>query len=181
MRKYCVILSLLLVNSCGDFPDYQYSQSENYCVMSFPFAGGFIGRKYVGYFNIVSSLQYLDLDPEISIFVGEPSHLTLEVGSLINVQVGDKNFKPEFKKKHMNGELQYWGPAFTFNKEQSEAIYAALKDGYDITFSGRLEVGKHYETTVYNYFFESDAEVFNACVNRLLDEQDLQKLQQKSG
>jgi hypothetical protein len=180
MRKYWVILSIFLLSSCGDFPDYQYTKSENYCVISFPFAGGFIGRKYVGYFNIVSTLQYLDLDPEIYIFVGEPSHLDLEVGTLLNIEIAGKTYLPEFKKKHMDGELQYWGPAFIFNKTQSQAIYNALNEGYDITFNGRLEVGKHYETTVYNYFFDSDAEKFNACINRLLDETDLQKLKSQT-
>ena len=54
MRKLSVVVLSSLLISCGDFPSYSYDQSEDYCVMDFPFAGGLIGRKYVGYFYITS-------------------------------------------------------------------------------------------------------------------------------
>lgn len=179
MKKICSLICVLLVTSCGDFPSYDYEQSEDYCVLSFPFAGGFLGRKYVGYFNVTSTLQYLDSDPEIEIFIGEPSHIELEVGSVQKVEIGDETFFPKFHKTYLQGELQYWGPAFTFNKEQSKKIYEQLREGEDLTIYGRLEVGKQYETEIYNFFFGSDDAPFRDCVNRLLDEEDLNKLKSK--
>ncbi len=176
MRKISLFIALLLLTACGDFPDYRYDQSQDYCVIKFPFAGGYIGRQYVGYFNITSTLQYLDAEPEIEIFVGGPSHLDLEVGSVQKVEIDDKFYTPQFHKNFVHGELQYWGPAFTFNKEKSSEIYRALQDGHDLTIHGRLEVGKQYETDIYNFFFDSDDEPFRNCVNRLLDENDLKKL-----
>lgn len=179
MKKLIVILCLLLLTACGDFPDYKYDESENYCVMSFPFAGGLIGRKYVGYFNILSTLQYLDADPEIEMFVSGPSHLELETASLIKVEIDDQEFFPEFEKSYLHAETQYYGPAFLFTKEQAKKIYTALQEGNDLTFYGRLEVGKRYETEVYNFFFESDEAVLKTCVNRLLDENDIKMLKEK--
>lgn len=179
MKKICLAICLLLLTSCGDFPSYDYEQSEDYCVLSFPFAGGFIGRKYVGYFNITSTLQYLDSDPEVEIYIGEPSHIDLEVGSVQKVEIGGETFFPEFHKSYLQGELEYWGPAFTFTKEQSSKIYKLLQAGDDLTIYGRLEVGKQYETDVYNFFFGSDDEPFRNCINRLLDEEDLKAIQDK--
>ncbi|WP_196137467.1 hypothetical protein [Aliikangiella sp. G2MR2-5] len=167
----CVALS-----SCGDFPDYRYDQSQEYCVLSFPFAGGIFDRKYVGYFNITSTLQYLDSDPMMSIFIGEPSHIELEPGSVHTVEIADKKYHPEFHRNYLQAELQYWGPAFTFNSEQTEEIYAALREGYDLTIYGRLEVGAQYETEIYNFFFDSDDAPFRACVNRLLSDEDIKTL-----
>ena len=173
MKKFITLISLLLLTSCGDFPNYKYEESEDYCVLNFPFAGGFFGRKYVGYFNITSTLQYLDSDPEVEIFIGEPSHIELEVGSVHSVEIADQTYYPKFHKSYLQGELQYWGPAFTFNKGQSTKIYSALQEGNDITIKGRLEVGQQYEAEIYNFFFDGDDKPFRKCINRLLDEDDL--------
>jgi len=173
MKKLALSICLLLLTSCGDFPSYKYESSEDYCVLTFPFAGGFLERKYVGYFNITSTLQYLDSDPEVEIFIGEPSHIELEPGSVHKVEIAEQTFYPQFHKVFLHGELQYYGPAFVFTKEQSEIIYDSLQQGDDLTVFGRLEVGKQYETQIYNFFFDSKDQPFRACINRLLDEEDL--------
>jgi hypothetical protein len=181
MKKFSIILWVLLLSACGDFPSYRYEQSENYCVLNFPFAGGLFDRKYIGYFNITSTLQFLDADPEYEIFIGEPSGIQLEVGSVIKVEIGDKVYMPTFHKTYVQGELQYWGPAFTFTKAQSTEIYNSLQEGNDLTIYGRLEVGKPYETEIYNFFFDSDDRPFRSCINQLLDEEDLAAItEQKS-
>ena len=41
---------------------------------------------------------------------------------------------------------------------------------------GRIEVGHQYETQIHNFFFGSAEEELTACVNRLLDEDDLKQL-----
>ncbi|WP_444998120.1 hypothetical protein [Aliikangiella sp. IMCC44359] len=180
MKRLSLILCIILLTSCGDFPDYHYDKTEDYCVLAFPFAGGFFGRKYVGYFYITSTLQYLDSDPEIEIFIGEPTHIDLEVGSVQKVEIGDQSFIPEFRKRYTQGEMQYWGPAFLFNKEQSTEMFKLLQDGNDPTIHGRLEIGKQYETSIYNFFFDSTEEPFRACINRLLNAEDLEKIKSKS-
>lgn len=180
MKKLtATILSCLLLSACGDFPDYRYEQSSDYCVMSFPFAGGFFGRKYVGYLNITSTLQYLDSDPEMAIFIGEPSHIEMETGSVQKIEIDDQEFYPEFHQNYLHGELQYWGPAFTFNAQQARKIYAALQDGYDMTIHGRLEIGSQYETEIYNFFFEDKDEPFRTCINRLLDPEDMKAIAER--
>ena len=176
IKRISIVFVALLLSSCGDFPDYRYDRSDDYCVISFPFAGGIFDRKYVGYFNLTSTLQFLDSDPELGIFIGEPSHIELETGSVQKIEINDQTFIPEFNKNFLHPELQYWGPAFTFNAQQSQKIYAALQEGYDITIHGRLEIGVQYETEIYNFFFEDDDEPFRACVNRLLSEKDLENL-----
>ena len=174
MRKIILILIILISTiSCGDFPEYSYDKSSDYCVLSFPFAGGIFDRKYVGYFNLISSLQYLDSQPQLQIFIGEPSHIKLEVGSVREIEINDKTYVPEFKKNYLHGELQYYGPAFIFNSEQSTEIYSALKEGYNLTMYGRLAVGKRYETELYNFFFDDVNQPFEKCVNRLLDKEDI--------
>ncbi|TQV76555.1 hypothetical protein FLL45_00915 [Aliikangiella marina] len=179
MRKLSVVVLSSLLISCGDFPSYSYDQSEDYCVMDFPFAGGLIGRKYVGYFYITSTLQYLDHDPEVEIFIGGPSGLDMEVGSVQKVEIDDQTFFPKFHKSYLQGELQYLGPAFTFTKSQSEKIFQALQDGYDLSIHGRLEVGKQYETEIYNFFFDSNEAPFRSCINRLLNEEDLEQIAER--
>ncbi len=176
-RILTILTSVILLSSCGDFPDYRYDRSSEYCVMSFPFAGGFFERKYIGYLNLTSTLQYLDSDPELSIFIGEPSHIELEVGSVQKLIINDQTFIPKFHKNYLQAELQYWGPAFTFKHEQASKIYAALKEGHDLTIQGRLEVGSQYETEIYNFFFDDKDEPFRNCVNRLLDEEDIDKIE----
>lgn len=178
MKKLLIITSALLLSACGDFPDYRFDETENYCVMSFAFAGGFFDRKYIGYLNITSTLQYLDAEPEIEIFIGEPSHIELEVGSVIRVELGDQGFTPQFEKRYMQGELQYWGPAFIFDKQQSLQMYQLMQQGYGPTIVGRFEVGARYEADIYNFFFESNEEPFRNCVNRLLDPEDFIKLEE---
>lgn len=166
----------LLISGCGDFPDYSYDQSSNYCVMRFPFAGGIIGRQYVAYFTIVSTLRYMDAEPEIKILATGPSHIDLEPGSLQKLEIDGKAFKPTFKKDHLEAELQLWGPSFLFDKKQSEEIFSLLQDGNDLTFFGRIEVGHQYETDIHNFFFGSAEEQLTDCVNRLLTEEDLQQI-----
>ena len=180
MKKISLsFLLVILLSSCGDFPDYRYEQSDDLCVMSFPFAGGLIGRKYIGYFNLVSTLQFLDGDPEYSAFIGEPSHIELETGSVQTIEIAGKIYRPQFEKTYTNGELQYWGPAFTLTDADATQIYQDLQDGYDMTITGRLEVGKQYETDIYNFFFSGDDEPFRNCINRLLTEEDLQKIEKQ--
>lgn len=177
MRKLLVSLLTCLLVSCGDFPSYSYDQSEDSCMMDFPFAGGLIGRKYVGYFYIISSLQYLDYDPEVEIFIGGPSGLEdIEVGSVQKIVIDGETFLPKFHRSYLQGEMQYMGPAFTFTKEQSEKIFKSLQEGNDISIHGRLEVGKQYETDIYNFFFGMDEEPFRSCINRLLNEEDLKQI-----
>ena len=173
IKKYLIVLSSLILASCGDFPDYEYDQSQDYCVMRFPFAGGIIGRQYIGYFRIISSLQYLDDDPEYKVIVTGPSHIDLEPGSVQKVIIDDKIFKPEYNPEHVEAELQLWGPSFLFTKEQSSEIYRLLQAGNDIKFIGRIEVGHQYETDIHNFFFDSADEPFRGCINRLLDEEDI--------
>ncbi len=175
-KSIFVVLLSLMLSGCGDFPDYGYDQSDNYCVMSFPFAGGIIGRQYIGYFRIISTLQYMDADPEIKIIATGPSHIDLEPGSFQKLVIGDKTFKPKFKADHLEAELQLWGPSFLFDEKQSNEIYALLQDGYDLNIHGRIEVGHQYETQIHNFFFGSAEEELIACVNRLLDEDDLKQL-----
>ncbi|TQV86561.1 hypothetical protein [Aliikangiella coralliicola] len=177
MKKISIVILGLLLTSCGDFPDYRYEQSEDYCVLTFPFAGGFFNRKYIGYLNITSTLRYLDSSPKLAIFVGEPSHIELEVGSVQKIEIDDKEYIPEFHQNYLHAELQYWGPAFVFNDSQTENIYKALQDGHNMVIHGRIEIGSQYETEIYNFFFEDKEEPFNACVNRLLDEDDLKQIE----
>jgi hypothetical protein len=177
IKQYLVILSCLLLASCGDFPDYEYDQSNDYCVMRFPFAGGIIGRQYIGYLRIISSLQYLDEDPSYKVIVTGPSHIDLEPGSVQQFIIGDKIFRPKFVVDHLEAELQLWGPSFIFSEKQSTEIYQLLKAGHDIKILGRIEVGHQYETDIYNFFFGSADEPFRGCINRLLDEQDILELQ----
>jgi len=165
-----------MLTSCSDFPDYRYEQAHNSCMLSFPFAAGIIGRKYIGYFNLISTLQYLDSEPELSVFIGEPSHIEIEVGSVQKIEINDQFFVPEYHKNYLQGEYQYWGPAFTFNKKQSSAIYSALQAGYDMTFHGRVEIGEQYQTEMYNFFFDDTDEPFKACINRLLTDEEAKSL-----
>lgn len=174
--KLVILSSCLLLLSCGDFPDYRYEQSEEYCVLTFPFAAGFLDRKYIGYFNLTSTLQYLDSDPEVEIFIGEPSHIEMEPGSVQKVEIDEQFYIPQFHKNYLQAELQYWGPAFTFDKQQSDKIYAALKQGHNLTVHGRVEVGQQYETELYNFFFDDVNTQQMNCVNRLLSEEDVQRI-----
>ena len=177
MKKFTLIIIIsVLLTACGDFPDYRYEQSEEHCVLNFPFAGGLFGRKYIGYFNLVSTLQYLDSDPELSIFIGEPSHIELEPGSVQKVEIDGKNYVPEFHLNYLHAELQYWGPAFTFSSQQAEQIYHSLQQGNNLIIHGRLEVGRQYETKIYNFFFDDTNAPLESCVNRLLNQQDMQEL-----
>ena len=173
---FFVIASVLLLASCGDFPDYDYDQSEDYCVMSFPFAGGIIGRQYIGYLRIISSLQYMDDDPTYKVIVTGPSHIELEAGSFQKLIIDDKIFKPKFEASHLEAELQLWGPTFIFDQQQSTEIYRLMQQGYNLNILGRIEVGHQYDTNIYNFYFDSADEHFRACINRLLDEEDLIKL-----
>jgi hypothetical protein len=175
-KNYCLMVSCFILSSCGDLPDYRYDQSEDYCVMSFPFAGGIIGRQYVGVFRIISTLQYLDDNPTIKVIATGPSDLELEPGSLQKLIIDDKTFKPQYEPSHLEGELQLWGPAFIFNKDDSQQIYKLIQQGHDLQLLGRIEVGRQYDTNIYNVFFGSDDELFRSCINRLLDEEDLIKL-----
>jgi hypothetical protein len=174
--KYLIILSILLLNGCGDFPDYRFETSQDSCMLSFPFAARIINRKYIGYFNLISSLQYLDSEPEQTIFIGIPSHIELEVGSVQKIEINDQIYVPEFHKNYLQGEFQYWGPAFTFSPQQAAKIYKALKSGYDITIHGRVEVGEQYQTQIYNFFFDDIDTQFKTCVNRLLTEAEKTRL-----
>lgn len=173
LKKYLIVLSSLLLASCGDFPEYDYDQSHDYCVMTFPFAGGVIGRQYIGFIRIISSLQYLDENPSVKVIVTGPSHIDLEPGSVQKIIIDDKVFKPEFNAQHVEAELQLWGPTFIFNEAQSTEIYHLLQQGNDLKILGRLEVGHQYETDIYNFFFGSADEPFRGCINRLLDEEDI--------
>jgi len=175
-KSILVIFASLLVSSCGDFPDYSYDQSDNYCVMSFPFAGGIIGRQYIGYFRVISTLQYMDEDPSVKIIATGPSHIDLEPGSFQKLVIGDKSFKPKFVADHLEAELQLWGPSYLFDDQQSEEIYSLLQGGNDLNIFGRIEVGHQYETVVYNFFFDSAEEQLTDCVNRLLNEEDMKQL-----
>lgn len=178
-KHFGVIFSCLLISSCGDFPDYRYDQSEDYCVISFPFAGGIIGRKYIGSLRVISTLQYMDENPSIKVIATGPSDIDLEPGSLQKLLMGDKTFKPQYEPSHLEGELQLWGPAFIFNDVDSKEIYQLMLQGYDLNLLGRIEVGHQYNTVIYNYFFSSADEPFRSCINRLLDEDDLNKLEIK--
>lgn len=171
-----IFLLCILTWSCGDFPAYSYDRSNEYCVLSFPFAGGIFDRKYVGYLNITSTLQYLDSNPEMQIFIGKPSHIKLDTASVQKLEIDNKIYIPEFRKNYLQAELQYWGPAFLFDNKQATEIYQSLQEGENITLHGRLAVGKPYETEMYNLFFDDVDQPFRACVNRLLDESDIVKL-----
>ncbi|MDH5432421.1 MAG: hypothetical protein OEY19_00595 [Gammaproteobacteria bacterium] len=174
--KFLILFLTLSLTSCGDFPEYQYDKSESLCVMTFPFAAGLINRQYIGYFNIISTLQFIDADPEIKIYVGGPSHIDLEIGSLQYVEINDKYYHPEFRKNYFIAELHYWGPAFLFSDKQADEIYAALQDGNDISFVGRIEIGRQYETQVYNFSFDDKSKPFNDCVNQLLEDGDMERI-----
>jgi len=174
-----LFLACFFITSCGDFPDYSYDQSEEHCVMSFPFAGGIIGRQYIGYFRVISSLQYLDAEPSYKIIATGPSHIELEAGSFQKLIINNKEFKPKFDSEYLEAELQLWGPTFVFDEIQSAEIYQLLKQGYNLDILGRIEVGHQYETRVYNFFFDSADEPFKACINRLLNEEDLKLLAQQ--
>ncbi|MGB0495417.1 MAG: hypothetical protein ACPGJI_03595 [Kangiellaceae bacterium] len=170
------VVTALSVSSCGDFPEYSFIQSNDYCAMSFPFAGGIIGRQYVGFFRVISGLQYMDENPTVRILINGPSHINLEPGSVQKVIINEKVYKPKFISSHVEGQLQLWGPAFQFTDEESKEIFTAIKDGEDFKFIGRVEVGHQYETDVYNFFYNSASEPFRDCINRLLDPEDLIKL-----
>ncbi len=175
--KHCgVLLSAVILSSCGDMPDYRYDQSEDYCVISFPFAGGIIGRQYIGSLRVISTLQYLDENPSIKVIATGPSDIDLEPGSFQKLILGNKTFKPKFEASHLEGELQLWGPAFIFEADDSQEIYKLMQEGHDLNMLGRIEVGHQYDTNVYNYFFSSADEPFRRCINRLLDDEDLIKL-----
>lgn len=178
VKSFVLVLSLLLTSACGDFPDYRFNYSANYCELSFPFAGGIIGRQYVGYFRIISTLRFIDADPEVQIVVTGPSHIELETGSIQTLQIANKSYAPTFTSRYFQGELGHYGKAFTWTKEQSKSILDAIRAGDNIEMSGRLDVGKMYETTIYNLFFESKSESFERCVNRLLNEQDFETIKQ---
>lgn len=178
--KVALVSCCILLVSCGDFPEYYYDQSQDYCEMSFPFAGGIIGRQYVGFVRIISSLQYLDDDPTYKVIITGPSHIELETGSVQKIRIGEKSFRPRFKKNHLESTMQLWGPAFLFEQSQSDEIVKLLRDGHDITIHGRLEVGHQYETDIYNFFYSSKEKPFKSCINRLLDEEDLAELAKKS-
>lgn len=179
-QKLCLaFITGLFVSGCGDFPSYTYDRSEDYCTMSFPFAGGVIGRQYVAYIHVISTLQYLDDDPSYRIIATGPSHIDLEPGSFQQLIIDDKVFKPKFVASHLEAELQLRGPTFLFTDEQSTEIYSLLQQGYDMEIKGRLEVGKQFETTLYNFFFESDDIPFRECINRLLDPEDLIEIEKK--
>jgi len=173
-----IILSSFLLTSCGDFPDYSYDKSEDYCMMSFPFTGGFISRQYIGFFRIISTLQYMDADPTYKVIVTGPSQIDLEPGSFQKLIINNKVFKAKFKKVHVEGELQLWGPAFIFNEKDSTEIYHLIQQGYNLEIEGRIEVGRQYDREVYNFFFDSSDETFKSCVNRLLEKGDLEKIKQ---
>jgi len=177
LKVFLVALCSLLLSSCGDFPDYSYDHSNDYCVIQFPFAGGIIGRQYIGYFKVISTLQYLDEDPSYKVIVTDISDFNMEQGSVQKFIIGDKTFVPEFKKGHLLSELQQWGPGFILDEKKSTEIYKLLQEGNDLTIVGRIEVGHQYETDIYNFFFESDDEPFRTCINRLLDDEDLIKLE----
>jgi hypothetical protein len=179
LKVSLAILSSLVISGCGDFPTYAYDQSEDYCMMSFPFAGGTLGRQYVGYMRIISTLQYLDDDPSYRVIATGPSHIELEAGSFQKLIIGDKIFKPKFVKSHLEAELQLRGPTFIFDEQQSTEIYRLMQDGYNFEVKGRLEVGRQYETPVYNFFFDSSDAPFRDCINRLLDPEDLIELEKK--
>jgi hypothetical protein len=171
------LLSLLfVVSGCGDFPDYTYDRSNEYCVMSFPFAGGIIGRQYIGYFRIISTLQYMDEDPTYKVIATGPSHVDLDAGSFQKLIINERVFTPSFEPSHLEAELQLWGPAYVFKPKESNEIYELLQQGHDLNFLGRIEVGHQYDTDVYNYFFDSANEPFRECINRLLDENDKKTL-----
>jgi len=180
-KKLLLTVSLaVLLSACGDFPDYRFDQSENYCEVAFPFAGGLIGRKYVGYFRIISSLQYLDEDPQMEMVVTEPSHLELEDGSLQRITIADKVYYPKFTNHYFHGELQHFGKAFTLTPQEAKEIYDLLQQGYDLTFFGRLDVGRLYETQIYNFFFNRVDEQFKACVNRLLEPEEIKAIEARN-
>ncbi len=170
------LLTIFGLSSCGDFPEYSFIQSNDYCAMSFPFAGGIIGRQYVGYFRVISTLQYMDEDPSVRILINGPSHIDLEVGSVQKVIINDKVYKPKYIASHIEGQLQLWGPAFLFTDEESKEIFESIKDGGDFKFVGRVEVGNQYDTDVYNFLYDSKSEPFKDCINRLLEPKDLVKL-----
>ncbi|MFT6733382.1 MAG: hypothetical protein ACJAS9_001569 [Polaribacter sp.] len=170
------LLSVFGVTSCGDFPEYTFIQSNDYCAMSFPFAGGVIGRQYVGYFRVISSLQYMDENPSVRIIINGPSHIDLEVGSVQKFFINEQTYKPKYISSHVEGQLQLWGPAFLFTDEESKEIFKFITDGEDFKFIGRVEVGHQYETDVYNFFYDSESEPFRECINRLLEPEDLVKL-----
>lgn len=180
MKKKAVLLLVsLVICACGDFPDYEYEQSQQYCVLKFPFVGGYFNVKQVGYFNIVSSLQYLDKDPQLFIFIGGPSEIDYEIGSVQKVEINNQFFKPEFRSSLLLAEIQYFGAGFVFSQQQSQAIYQALQQGYDLTIHGRLEVGKLYQADIYNFFFADDDKPFKDCIVGLLDEEDIKILNQE--
>jgi len=178
IKVFLVACCSLFIASCGDFPDYSYDRSNDYCVMQFPFAGGMIGRQYVGFFKVISTLQYLDDDPTYQIIVTDTADFNMEQGSVQKFVIGDKTFKPEFKRGHLLSELQQWGPGFVLDEDNSAEIYKLLQEGNDLTIIGRLEIGHQYETDIYNFFFETDDEPFRACINRLLDDDDMRQLEQ---
>ncbi len=173
IKKLNIIILSLIISSCGDFPDYYFDQSDEHCSMSFPFAGGIIGRQYIGYFRMISSLQYLDDDPSYKIIITGPSHIILEVGSVQKVIIADKIFIPKFAASHLEAEFQLLGTAFIFDAEQSNEMYQLISEGYNINIVGRIEVGHQYDTDIYNFFFNSKNEPLKNCVNRLLDDEDL--------
>ncbi len=174
--RILVLSFVLTLSGCGDFPDYYYDRSNEFCVMSFPFAGGIIGRKYVGYFRVISSLQYMDEPPSYKVIVTGPSNLELDAASFQKLVINDKVFVPSFESSHLEAELQLWGPAYVFNPQDSNEIYRLMQEGYDLKFLGRIEVGHQYDTDIYNYFFDSADEPFRSCINRLLEDEDYIKL-----
>jgi len=174
--KLVVLILIFALQGCGDFPDYHYDQSSEYCVMKFPFAGGIIGRQYIGYLQLISTLQYMDAAPTYKVIVTGPSHVELDAGSFQKLIINEQEFVPDFKKSHLEAELQIWGPAYLFDQQQSDDIYRLMREGHDLNFVGRIEVGHQYDTDVYNFFFESNEKPFRQCINRLLEDEDYIKL-----
>jgi len=180
IKILALIISSVFISSCGDFPEYSYDKSEDYCMMSFPFTGGFISKKYIGLFRVISTLQYLDADPTYKVIITGPSQIDLEPGSFQKLMINGKVFKPQFKKTHVEGELQLWGPSFLFNEKDSTEIYHLMQQGHNLEIEGRLEIGRQYDREIYNFFFSSKEEEFRRCINRLLDESELEKIKLKN-
>ena len=174
--KRVLLVLVFVLQGCGDFPEYRYDQSNEFCVMKFPFAGGIIGRQYIGYLQFISTLQYMDAEPTYKVIVTGPSHLELDAGSFQKLIINEQVFVPHFEASHLEAELQIWGPAYLFDEQQSDQIYQLMREGYDLNFIGRIEVGHQYDTDVYNFFFDSNDKPFRECINRLLEEEDYIKL-----
>jgi len=165
-----------MLTSCGNAPDYRFEKSEDTCMLSFSFETGIINKKTIGSFNLISTLQYLDSNPELEIFIGEPSHLNLEIGSVQKIEIDGQLFTPQFHQNYLRPEYQYWGPAFTFDKKLSKVVYQKLLSGLDMNIYGRIEVGSQYQVRIKSHSFKDNDEIFNNCINRLLSGDDIKKM-----